>query len=187
VFLTRTLPLKNEKLDDLKRLCRLAVQIENRVGFGSSPMESEAFDLYRKIDLMKSVPILREALVDSDSSVRQGAAHAVFIGTISPGPEADLLVQEMMSQLEKTVKDSNQRVRYWTAALLVRGKGDGARLLVSALKDQDAGVREMAAISLGAMKDQESISADSLDQAAINDQNPRVRDAARMALQRIKQ
>jgi HEAT repeat protein len=95
--------------------------------------------------------------------------------------------QKSTSQLIADLKSSQERDRIIAVRLLPQREGDAAQVvpaLIEALKDTQGDVRWSAAIGLGYFGEQAKDAIPAL-QAAQHDRDPRVREAAGVALSRI--
>lgn len=91
------------------------------------------------------------------------------------------------NELIADLKSPEEKDRIIAVRLLPQRKGDASKVvpaLTEALKDKDGDIRQSAAIGLGYFGD-EAKSATAALQAAQRDHDPRVREAAGKALQRI--
>ena len=90
-------------------------------------------------------------------------------------------------ELIADLKATEERERIIAVRLLPRRKADAAQVvpaLIEALKDKDGGVRHDAAVGLGSFGEQARDAIAAL-QTAQRDRDPRVREAAGIALSRI--
>ena len=95
--------------------------------------------------------------------------------------------QKSTNQLIADLKSPNERDRIFAVRLLQQREGDAAQVvpaLIGALKDNEGDVRWSAAIGLGYFGDQAKDAIPAL-QTAEHDRDPRVREAAGVALFRI--
>lgn len=116
---------------------------------------------------------LIHALKDRDRKVRMGAVEAL-------GNKKDMKVVEFLAQ---ALNDEDELVRMKAAEALGKKEDPPVELFIRALKDEDVGCRQNAAIILGDIGDARAVEA--LTQAK-EDKSWFVRSAANAALKKIK-
>jgi HEAT repeat protein len=95
----------------------------------------------------EAVPVLVEALKDSDAKVSNAAAYGLLLLKLEPA--------ERLAALRPYLADKNPLVRNGVAGALARGGQEAVASLVSFLKDEEVEVRKTAVRSLHAIAQKE--------------------------------
>jgi len=170
---------------ELTAALRQAVALERQEKYGPGPKHQQEFNILQNVLKTNNVSaLLMKALDDPDSSVREGAIHAVWLQKLSSSPTP--VEPENLPKLKKLcLEDHNPKARKWCASALAYFGSDAVAILVVLLKDSDSNVREAAAGSLGAL----GLSAvDALPalKELLHDDNSNVKSAAKLAINRVQ-